>query len=125
MAQTKDSASGPRPLKRLAKRIEQVETEYSQGDARPLGGYLGVIAGYAVFTGAGVAVTRFTRRTLPVRVEPVDLAQVAMATFQLGRLLTKKPVTSPLRAPFTVFGGASGAAEVHEEVRGEGIRHAV
>ena len=42
-----------------------------------------------------------------------------------GRLLAKDAVTSPVRAPFTEFDGPEGPAEVSEEVRGEGLRHAV
>jgi Protein of unknown function (DUF1360) len=36
------------------------------------------------------------------------------------RLITKDPVTSPLRAPFTVFEGQEGPAELREGVRGQG-----
>ena len=44
---------------------------------------------------------------------------------KLSRLITKDPVTSPLRAPFTVYQGQEGPAELEEEVRGEGARKAV
>src|SRR4051794_489871 len=125
MAQRKDSTDARRPLNRGTKRAEQVQEENSAGEDRPLGGYVAVLTAYAAFTAAGVAISRFSRRSLPVRVDPLDLGQIAIATFQLGRLLTKKPITSPLRAPFTTFTGTSGPAEVHEEVRGEGTRHAL
>jgi hypothetical protein len=125
MVQKPQAVGGPRPLKRLTQRAEQVEANYAQGNDRPLGGYLAVLAGYAAFTGAGVALTRLSRRAIPVRIEPLDLGQIAVATFQLGRLLTKKPVTSPFRAPFTYYAGTSGPAELHEEVRGDGTRHAL
>ena len=48
-----------------------------------------------------------------------------MATHKLSRLITKDPVTSPLRAPFTVYHGQEGPAELEEEVRGQGARKAV
>ena len=44
---------------------------------------------------------------------------------RLSRTLAKDPVTSPLRAPFTKYEGTSGAAELAEEVRGEGLQHSV
>ncbi len=40
-------------------------------------------------------------------------------------MLAKQPIASPLRAPFTVFDGVTGPSELHEEVRGDGLRHAV
>ena len=49
----------------------------------------------------------------------------AVATHKLSRLITKDPVTSPLRAPFTVYQGQEGPAELEEEVRGQGARKAV
>src|SRR5699024_5406317 len=49
----------------------------------------------------------------------------AVATHRLARTIAKDPVTSPLRAPFTRFGGASAAAELTEEVRGHGARHSI
>lgn len=63
----------------------------------------------------------------------MGLLPVAAHTFALldqdpQRLprIAKDPVTSPLRAPFTVFRGPSGHAEVAEEVREHGgVKHAV
>ena len=40
-------------------------------------------------------------------------------------LITKDPVTSPLRAPFTRFEGTSGDAELGEQVRGTGLQKAI
>jgi hypothetical protein len=54
-----------------------------------------------------------------------DVALVAGATFQLARIITKKPITSALRAPFTRYEGTSGPAELEESVRGTGLRHAI
>ena len=50
---------------------------------------------------------------------------VACATHKLSRLIAKDAVTSPIRAPFTQFAGPSGDAELAEEVRGDGVKHAV
>jgi hypothetical protein len=51
---------------------------------------------------------------------------LTIATFRTARTIAKDPVASPLRAPFTVFRGTSGEAEVAEEVREHGgVKHAV
>jgi hypothetical protein len=98
---------------------------YSNGAERPLGGYLVLVAAYTAATVGGIALVR--RRdakwqgTIPVQ----DMAVISVATFQLARVVTKKPITSVFRAPFTEFQGASGPAEVEERVRGGGLRHAV
>jgi hypothetical protein len=54
-----------------------------------------------------------------------DVVRCAAATHKLSRLLTKDPVTSPLRAPFASYEGTSGPAELREEARGEGGRKTV
>lgn len=54
-----------------------------------------------------------------------DLALMTISTHKVSRLIAKDPVTSPLRAPFTRYSGTAGPAEVAEEVRGKGVRHAV
>ena len=68
---------------------------------------------------------RLTGRDVPDRVPVTDVALGALAIEKLSRLLTKDPVTSPLRAPFTAYQGTSGSAELDEEVRGEGVQKAV
>jgi hypothetical protein len=50
---------------------------------------------------------------------------LAAATHQLTRLVSKESITSAIRAPFTEYKGVAGPAELTEEVRGEGVRHAV
>jgi hypothetical protein len=50
---------------------------------------------------------------------------LGIATHKLSRLLTKDMVTSPLRAPFTVFEGSAGDGEVQEGARGSGLQHAL
>jgi hypothetical protein len=54
-----------------------------------------------------------------------DVALLSVATHKIARTLAKDPITSPLRAPFTTFQGTSGEAELAEEVRGTGVRHAL
>ncbi|GAA4883181.1 DUF1360 domain-containing protein [Kitasatospora terrestris] len=97
---------------------------YTGGDDRPLAAYTGTMAVYAGTVAAAVTAARATRRPLPAP-GPWDLAVNALATHQLARLIAKDPVTSPLRAPFTRFQGASGPAELDEDVRGSGVRKAV
>ncbi|MFH7594609.1 DUF1360 domain-containing protein [Streptomyces racemochromogenes] len=95
------------------------------GDAdRPLAAYAGLMGLYAgTVLGIGAAAWA-GRRPLP-RPGPWDVVLNAVATHQLSRLITKDPVTSPLRAPFTRFEGTSGPAELREEVRGTGARKAI
>ena len=98
---------------------------YSDGEERPLGGYLAAMGAYAAVTGTLAVITRLTRRELPDGLATKDILLAATATHKLSRLITKDPVTSPLRAPFTVFEGQEGPAELKEEVRGHGARKAV
>jgi hypothetical protein len=112
-----------RPLRRWA-RVQQ--REYTQGEPRPLGADLGAMGVYLGVVSAGVAAVRASGRELPQRIPLGDVALLTVATFRLSRRIAKDPVTSPLRAPFTVFRGASGEAEIAEEVREHGgVKHAV
>jgi Protein of unknown function (DUF1360) len=98
---------------------------YSGGQERPLGGYLAAMGVYAAVTGTLALATRLSHREIPDDLGMKDLLLSAVATHKLSRLITKDPVTSPLRAPFTVYQGQEGPAELEEEVRGEGARKAV
>lgn len=102
----------------------QAET-YRDGHDRPLGGYLGLMSVYLGGLGAAVVAGRVRRKQLPNSVGVWDVVQLAVATHRLSRTLAKDPVTSPLRAPFTKYEGTSGAAELAEQVRGEGLQHSV
>ncbi|KJE19412.1 Protein of unknown function (DUF1360) [Frankia torreyi] len=93
------------------------EAEYSGGEPRPLGGYLATLGTYGVACASMVGVARLVGAAPPERVSAADLALVTVATHKLSRVLTKDPVTSPLRAPFTRFRGQSGPAELAEDVR--------
>lgn len=54
-----------------------------------------------------------------------DLLLLGVATHKVSRIVSKDIVTSPLRAPFVKFKKDSGAGEVEEEARGEGLREAI
>jgi hypothetical protein len=98
---------------------------YSGGEERPLGGYLAAMGVYAAVTGTLALATRLSHREIPDDLGIKDLLLSAVATHKLSRLITKDPVTSPHRAPYTVYQGQEGPAELEEEVRGEGARKAV
>jgi hypothetical protein len=98
--------------------------EYRHGENRPLGGYVSLVGIYAGATGTAALVARRNRRTLP-DLGVWDLARLTAATFAISRLVSKDPVTSPVRAPFTRYEGTSGPGELSEEVRGAGVRHSV
>jgi hypothetical protein len=98
--------------------------EYRQGDDRPLGSYGALLAVYGLTVGAGSLIARFTGRR-PPELSLRDVALMAVTTHRISRILAKDAVTSPIRAPFTRYQGVSGPAELSEEVRGTGARHAV
>src|SRR3954467_13698004 len=111
------------PVRRWARTQKR---EYTRGEPRPLGGDLGAMSVYAGLVTAGAAAVRASGRKLPERIPVGDALLLTIATFRLSRRIAKDPVTTPLRAPFTAFRGASGHAEVAEEVREHGgVKHAV
>jgi hypothetical protein len=111
------------PVRRWARTQQR---EYAQGEPRPLGADLGAMSVYAGLVSAAAAALRLSGRELPSRIPPGDIALMTIATFRLSRRIAKDPITAPLRAPFTVFQGASGEAEIAEEVREHGgVKHAV
>src|SRR5215213_7550485 len=111
------------PVRRWA-RIQK--REYTNGEERPLAGDLGAMGVYLGLVSAAAAAVRASGRGLPERIPVGDAFLLTVATFRLARRLAKDPVTAPIRAPFTRFEGASGHAEVAEEVREHGgVKHAV
>lgn len=94
-------------------------------DDRPLAGYLGLLASYCGLVGAGAGAVAWRRVELPERFSASDLALMTVATHKVSRIVTKDPVTSPLRAGVTSFEGSAGEGEVIESVRGSGFRHAL
>jgi len=111
------------PVRRWA-RIQK--REYTNGEERPLAGDLGAMGVYLGLVSAVAAAVRASGRQLPDRIPLGDAVLLTVGTFRLARRLAKDPVTAPVRAPFTRFEGASGHAEVAEEVREHGgAKHAV
>jgi hypothetical protein len=111
------------PVRRWA-RIQR--REYTNGEERPLAGDLGAMGVYLGLVSAAAAAVRASGRRLPERIPFGDAVLLTVGTFRLARRLAKDPVTAPIRAPFTRFEGASGHAEVAEEVREHGgAKHAV
>jgi Protein of unknown function (DUF1360) len=99
--------------------------EYRNGEDRPLGGYLKLMSVYAAGTGSALLAAKKLGRD-PVRLTPWDAVQLSVATHRLSRTIAKDAVTSPLRAPFTVYHGVSAPSELHEEVRSHnGIQHSL
>jgi Protein of unknown function (DUF1360) len=110
---------------RLAELAGSQKARYAGDAERPLGGYLGTMATYTAVVGALAGLTRLTGRDVPDGLTAKDIVLSALATHKLSRLLTKDPVTSPLRAPFTEFRGTQAPSELHEEVRGDGAQKAI
>ena len=108
----------------LVAKARRTAEQYSSGEDRPLGGYLAGIAVYSSLTTGLGLLARAQRRPLPSPT-PFEVLLLAAATHKLTRLITKESITSAIRAPFTEYKGVAGPAELHEEVRGEGVRHAV
>ncbi len=114
----------PSKVEAVRECVERQQEEHTQGEERPLGGYVALLGTYltAVLT-FGLVVRR--RRKLPARPAAADLALVAVATHKVARILAKDSVLAAVRMPFTRFEEAAGAGEVNESVRGTGVRHAV
>ena len=120
-----DATPGDSPIKIAFGEAQEQKAAYAQGEERPLGGYLLLMAAYGA-TALGLSgLVCAGGHGLPERIGAADLALIGVATHKCARLLAKDPVTSPLRAPFTTFKGTSGPAELQEEPRGTGLRKAV
>jgi hypothetical protein len=125
MAQQKIDDQPTNVLETIADAVDHQRRAYAHGEDRPLGGYLAIATAYAASTAAGVPLVRARHRQLPRSISGRDVAFIALGTFQLARVITKKPITSALRAPFTRYEGTSGPAELRESVRGSGLQHAI
>jgi hypothetical protein len=111
------------PVRRWARTQRR---EYTNGEERPLAGDLGAMGVYLGLVSAAAAAVRASNRELPEHIPVGDAFLLTVATFRLARRMAKDPVTSPIRAPFVRFEGASGHAEVSEQVREHGgVKHAV
>jgi hypothetical protein len=109
--------------KEATEAIRKEADTYRNGRDLPLEGFVGLMAAYAAFVGAGSVAVR--RKGLPERLEWADIALASIATHRLSRLISKDSVTSPIRAPFTRFKDTGGPSELVEEVRGTGPRKAI
>ncbi|MEO3808414.1 DUF1360 domain-containing protein [Sphaerisporangium sp. B11E5] len=109
----------------LTDALRREERAYENGAERPLGSYLRVLGAYGGAVAGLVVLGRLTGKRIPQKISLMDLVLMGLATHRISRTLTKDPVMSPLRAPFTRYEGVSGPAELHEEVRGHGLKHAV
>jgi hypothetical protein len=107
---------------RLATQEKQI---YANGEERPIFSYALTMSTYLALSAALGGLVRASSREVPERFGAADMALLCVATHRLSRTIAKDPVTSPLRAPFTVFRGTSGPAELKEDVRGTGIRKSV
>ena len=114
-----------RPLQRVRQWANEQQRRYAHGEDRPLGGYVVTMSTYTALVALGSVGVRASGRRLPDRFDARDLALLAVAVHKTARLLAKDSVTSPLRAPVTRFEGPGGPSEVDEEVRAEGVGHAV
>lgn len=107
----------------VVRKLEREADEYAHGEDRPLAAYSGIVGVYLVVVGAIGLLAR--SRKAKVSVSWADVALAGVATHKLTRILSKEPIASPLRAPFTRYEGVSGPAELKEEVRGTGWRKAM
>lgn len=112
-------------VKRFTQSVRKVGQRYSGGADLPLRGYLLTMTTYGSLVTALTVLARATDRPVPARLGPADVVLSAAATHKLSRLLTKDPVTSPLRAPFASYEGTSGPAELADKPRGHGEEKAI
>lgn len=110
----------------VATAARETAENYREGEDRPLGGYLAVMALFASIVAGAAGVVALTGRRLPSGIGPWDVLLITAGTHKLSRTITKDSVTSPLRAPFTRYAGQGGPAEVMEEVRhASSLRHSL
>ena|SRR5579875_1094922 len=118
-------ASTVKWTEKLKGTLQHQREQYAQGEDRPLGGYTAAMSVYGGMVAALAGAGRLTGRQLPERIGPWDAAMAAVATHKMSRLIAKDSITSPLRAPFTVYEGTSGPGELAEGVRGKGKQKTV
>lgn len=109
----------------LRSKATAIQRHYAHGHDRPLGGYVGTMSAYTAAVGGISALARAMHKQPPARLTPWDVTMLALATNKFARLISKDPVTSPLRAPFTEYEGTQAPAELSEDVRGQGAQQAL
>src|SRR5918998_3518846 len=114
-------------LSSVRDRFAGLRSRYAPHEHRPLDGYAAAMGGFGVLAASLAVATKATGRPVPERPSTQDVVLISIATHKLSRLIAKDSVTSPLRAPFTRYTEAAGAAELNEEVRDQGssVRHSV
>ncbi len=117
------SRRGSGSVARLGQWGRRQERAYGRDDG-VLGGYLTLSGTYLAGTATAVALAAALKRSAPSRLTPWQMLQLIVATHKIARTISKDAVTSPMRAPFTEFVGASAPGELTEEVRGTGLQHA-
>jgi len=108
------------PTERFQEHAEEYQRDAD--DERPLEAYSALLALYLLVV---LVLALIGRRKLPERIHVSDLALGTVATFIATRTIAKDPITSPLRMAFTRYEGVAGPAELQEQVRATGWRHAV
>ena len=109
----------------IDERLAAEKKAYAGEEDRPLEGYVAAMATYGAFAALVLMAAASRRKDAPDRFALTDIALTGVATHKLTRIISKDSVTSPLRAPFTRYKEPGGPAEVMEEVRGKGVKHAV
>jgi hypothetical protein len=110
---------------RLTDSVKDIGQRYLGGSDLPLGGYAATLATYTTLVATITAAARVSGRKVPDGFPVKDAVMMAVATHKLSRILTKDPVTSPLRAPFAKHDGVSGPAELADEPRGHGTEKTI
>ena len=109
----------------IGDRLAEEKKAYAGDEDRPLEGYLAAMATFGGFAAVVVMAAASRRHDMPERFSVLDIALTGIATHKISRIISKDSVTSPLRAPFTRYRKPGGPAELVEEVRGTGTRHAI
>ncbi|MDX6301524.1 MAG: hypothetical protein QOF53_2738 [Nocardioidaceae bacterium] len=87
--------------------------------------YLGAMSLFGAGWAAVAAALAKTGTPAPERYAVSDLLIGGLATHKFTRLVSKEGVTTPIRAPFTVYEGEAGDAEVNERPRDEHPQHTI
>jgi len=101
----------------ISRWIHSQAEQYRHGEDRPLGGYVALMSIYSGSTLVGTLAAKRWGRGMPRPVSAWEFAQLVLATQKVARLLTKDPVTSPIRAPFTSYDRNSAPGELTDQVR--------
>ena len=104
------------------------KTQREQRDLReelPTRDYAALVAVFNAALATTLLARKCSKEPLPERIDPQDIALLALATQKLSRVITKDKVTAALRAPFTEVEGKGGAGELEEHGRGHGLRRAI